>query len=213
VVDSSGKGQLQAMLGDGNGSFATAAAVPTGGAEPISNTLIADFNGDGIADIAFGVNAVPPQVAVLFGDGHGGFSAPRLIAVANDATSAAELLLLDANKDGKPDLAVNTARTASIFIHESFLLLNDGKANFSVSHLSSASFLSDTAGFVTAIADFNTDGNPDLIFGRGSIDFLMFGDGQGGILSTLPPLSLPAGNSNGCRGFLWRPAFRQCRFF
>src|SRR3954471_11317905 len=32
VVDSSGKGQLQAMLGDGNGSFATAAAVPTGGA-------------------------------------------------------------------------------------------------------------------------------------------------------------------------------------
>jgi hypothetical protein len=197
VVDSSGHRQLQAMLGDGKGGFAAPIAVSTGSAEPISNTVIADFNGDGIPDVAFGVNAVPPQAAIIFGDGHGGFSAPRLIAVANDTTFVDELLLLDANKDGKADLIVNTARVASIFIHESFLLLNDGKANFSVSHLSSSGFSGDAAGFVTAIADFNADGNPDLLFGRGSSAFIMFGDGQGGALSASPPLSFGVATPQG----------------
>lgn len=186
VVDtSSGKRQLQAMLGDGKGGFAAAVAVPSGSAEPIANTVIADFNGDGIPDIAFGVNADQAEVALVFGDGHGGFSAPRLIPVANDNTPPAELLLLDANKDGKPDLVVNTARVVAGFIHESFLLPNDGAANFSVSHLANAGFGSDTAGFVTAIADFNGDGFPDLLFGPGTPVFIMFGDGHGGTLFTL----------------------------
>ena len=189
VVDSSGKRQLQAMLGDGHGGFAAAVAVPTGSAEPISNTIIADFNGDGIPDIAFGSNGNPPQIAIIFGDGHGGFSAPRVIPVANDTTFAVELALLDANKDSKPDLVVNTARVASIFIHESFLLLNDGTANFSVSHLSSAGFAGDTAGFVTAVADFNNDGLVDLLFGPGTSSFIMFGDGHGGTLFSSPSLS------------------------
>jgi FG-GAP-like repeat len=185
------------MLGDGKGGFAAAVAVPTGSAEPISNTVIADFNGDGNLDVAFGVNAGSPQVAILLGDGHGGFSAPRVITVANDTTFTDELLLLDANKDGKPDLIVNAARVVAGFIHESFLLLNDGTANFSVSHLVNAGFGSDTAGFVTTVADFNGDGFPDLLFGPGTPALIMFGDGHGGILFTssplLPGIGLPQG--------------------
>lgn len=188
AVDSSGNGQLLAMLGDGKGGFAAPTAVATGGAAPITNTVIADFNGDGIPDIAFGVNAAPPQVAILFGDGHGGFSAPHLVPVANDTTNAAELLLLDANKDGKPDLIVNTARVVTGPTHESFLLINDGKANFSVSQLDSSGLNNDIAGFVTAIADFNADGNPDLLFVPGSPSLIMFGDGQGGTSSVSLPL-------------------------
>jgi hypothetical protein len=187
VVDSTGKGQLQAMLGDGNGGFAAAVAVSTGSAEPISNTVIADFNGDGHPDVAFGVNAVPPQVAIIFGDGHGGFSAPRLIAVANDTTFAVELVLLDVNKDLKPDLVVNTGKV-TFFTHESFLLLNDGTANFSVSHLSTFTGgpTDRPSGFVTAVADFNADGSPDLLFGPNSSSFIMFGDGHGGSLYASP---------------------------
>ena len=98
VVVGSGTSQLQVMLGDGKGGFAAAVAVPTGSAQPATNTVIADFNGDGIPDIAFGVLAGAPQVAIIFGDGHGGFSAPRLITAGNDTTSAVELLLLDATK-------------------------------------------------------------------------------------------------------------------
>ena len=188
VVVGSGTSQLQTMLGDGKGGFAAAVAVPTGSAQPATNTVIADFNGDGFPDIAFGINAAQPQIAIIFGDGHGGFSAPRVITVANDTTFTTELVLLDANKDSKPDLVVNTAKV-TFSLHGSFLLLNDGTANFSVSHLSSiGGILSETAGFVTAIADFNGDSFPDLLFGPGTPAFIMFGDGHGGTLFTLPGL-------------------------
>ena len=188
VTDSSGNTQLQVMLGDGKGGFAAPVAIPTGGVSPSSNTVIADFNGDGIPDIAFGSSFNSPQIAIIFGDGHGGFSAPRVIAVAGDTTAAVELVLLDYNKDSKNDLVVNTVHQISFFNHESFLLLNDGAANFSIAQLSSAGFTGDSAGFVTAVADFNADTSPDLLFGLGSSPFIMFGDGHGGTLYTAPEL-------------------------
>ena len=196
TVDSSAVGHLQIMLGDGHGGFAAPVTVPTGSASPNGNTVIADFNGDGFPDIAFGIAAAPPQVGIVLGDGHGNFSAPHVIPVANDTTFATGLLLLDANKDGKPDLVLNTGRVASGFLHESFLLLNDGAANFSVSHLSSTNFFTDTAGWVTAAADFNSDGFVDLLFAPNSPSFTIFGDGHGGTLSTLdaqPFLGPPQG--------------------
>lgn len=188
VVVNNGVGQLQVMLGDGLGGFASPVAIPTGGVFPTSNTVIADFNGDGLPDIAFGSNGNPPQIAIIFGNGHGAFSAPRVIAVAGDSTFPTELLLLDANKDSKNDLVVNTVQQISIFSHESFLLLNDGAANFSIAPLSRAGFNGDSSGLVTAVADFNSDANPDLLFGPGSLPFIMFGDGHGGTLYTAPEL-------------------------
>jgi hypothetical protein len=191
VVVNNFVGQLQVMLGDGKGGFAAPVAIPTGGVSPSSNTVIADFNGDGIPDIAFGSSFNSPQIAIIFGDGHGNFSAPRVIDVAGDATSASELVLLDYNKDSKNDLVVHTVHQISFFSHESFLLLNDGAANFSIAQLnSSAGPTGDSAGFVTAVADFNADGNPDLLFGSGSVPFIMFGDGHGGTLYTAPELFL-----------------------
>src|SRR5689334_11369292 len=137
VVVNNSTAQLQVMLGNGKGGFALPVTIPTGSVVPISNTVIADFNGDGLPDIAFGSNGNSPQIAIIFGDGHGNFSAPRVIAVAGDTTFPDELVLLDANKDSKNDLVVNTARIVSGFIQESFLLLNDGVANFSIAQLSS----------------------------------------------------------------------------
>ena len=183
VVNTSPNRQLQVMLGDGNGGFAAPAAVPTGSASPISNAVIADFNGDGFPDIAFGTNANQPQIAIIFGDGHGGFSAPRVITVANDTTFVTGLVLLDVNKDSRPDLAVNVVHVASFVTHGSFLLVNDGTANFSIAPLSGSSGnAGDTAEFVTAVADFNGDGFLDLLFAPGSSFFTMVGDGHGGIL-------------------------------
>lgn len=179
---------LQVMLGDGAGNFAAPVNIPIGGLTPLSNPVVADFNGDGHLDIAFGTGTA--QVAIIFGDGHGGFSASRLIPVANDGTGADELILLDANKDGKPDLVLNTAKVTGGILHEAFLLLNDGTANFSVSLLSRAGFTGDLAGFVTAVADFDNDGFADFLFALGSDNFIMFGDGHGGALSTTPVNSL-----------------------
>src|SRR4029077_17017049 len=186
VTDSFGP-HLQIMLGDGKGGFAGPATISTGNAGPITNAIVADFNGDGFSDIAFGSNPSSPQVSIIFGDGHGGFSAPRVIPVANDTTFAVELVLLDVNKDSKPDMVVNTGKV-TFFTHESFLLLNDGTANFSVSHLSTFTGgpTDRPSGFVTAVADFNAEGNPDLLFGPNSSSFIMFGDGHVGALYASP---------------------------
>jgi len=195
ATDSSAVSHLQVMLGDGKGNFAAPVGISTGSTGLLTDLAVADFNSDGFLDIAFALSASAPQIGIIFGDGHGGFSAPRVISVANDTTSAAELLLLDANNDSKPDLVLNTATVASGFAHESFLLLNDGTANFSVSHLSTGSS-GDTAGWVTVTADFNSDGFPDLLFGPGSSSFIMFGDGHGGTLFTSSPvltLAVPQG--------------------
>jgi hypothetical protein len=98
VFDFSGAGHIQLMLGNGNGTFASPVEVPTGSAGgPVFNPVIADFNGDGHPDIAVGVNAGSPQVAILFGDGHGGFPSARMIPVTIDTTLADGLILLDAN--------------------------------------------------------------------------------------------------------------------
>jgi VCBS repeat protein/Big-like domain-containing protein len=196
VTDSSAVGHIQVMLGNGAGGFASPAEIPTGGNSAIGNPVVADFNGDGRLDIAVGVNTGSPQVLILFGDGHGAFPTSRMVPVANDTTSADELLLLDANKDSKPDLILNTFRIVAGSVHESFLLLNDGTANFSISDLASTGFPVVNAGWVTTVADFDNDGFVDLLFGPNSTTMIMFSDGHGGTSSTLreqPFLGPPQG--------------------
>ena len=76
VVNSSssyGVGDLAILLGNGNGSFVDDAASPT---YPLAfipwATAVADFNGDGIPDIAV-ANGFPAVVSILFGNGDGSF--------------------------------------------------------------------------------------------------------------------------------------------
>jgi hypothetical protein len=187
TTDSSAGSHLQVMLGDGTGNFAVPKEILTGTTGSIADAVVADFNGDGHLDIAFGFGSSSPQVGILFGDGHGNFSAPHVVAAGDDTTFAIGLVLLDFNKDSKPDLVVNTGKV-TFFTNESFLLLNDGTANFSVSHLSTftGSPTDEASGHVTAVADFNGDGNPDLLFGPNSSSLILFGDGHGGSLFASP---------------------------
>ncbi len=186
-TDSSAGSHLHVMLGDGAGNFAAPKEILTGTTGSITDAVVADFNGDGHLDIAFSLASSSPQVGILFGDGHGNFSAPHVVAAGDDTTFAIGLVLLDFNKDLKPDLVVNTGKV-TFFTNESFLLLNDGTANFSVSHLSTftGSPTDETSGHVTAVADFNGDGNPDLLFGPNSSSLILFGDGHGGSLFASP---------------------------
>src|SRR5205807_6377929 len=136
------------MVGDRHCGFAAPGAVSAGKRNPLFHPGYWEFHRQCFPGLLIGLQPRPPQIAIIFGDGHGGFSAPRVIPIANDGTLVTGLVLLDANKDLKPDLVVNTA-SVTLHINESFLLLNDGTANFSVSHLSSiGGVLGGTAAFV-----------------------------------------------------------------
>ena len=91
------------------------------GANPDS-VAVADFNGDGIPDLAvanFGTypNFTDGSVSVLLGNGDGTFQAPASYAVGSNPDW---VLVGDFNGDGYPDLAVNNFGSNSVSI-----LLND----------------------------------------------------------------------------------------
>src|SRR5579864_3165777 len=118
--------KLQILFGDGKGGFAAPVVIPQSGIPTIGSSVVGDFNGDGFADIAFAYSNPIPTVAVLFGDGKGGFSlsAPHLIAIDPSLHNAlVGLVVVDANNDGLPDLVINMSLVPSSSL-QAFLAIN-----------------------------------------------------------------------------------------
>ena len=137
----------------------------------------ADLNGDGKLDLAvanFGSNAV----AILLGDGSGGFGGPTSIAVG---TGPLGLAVGDLNRDGRPDIAVANADSDDLSI-----LLGDGQGGFQAAGAPIA--LTNAPWYVT-IGDVNRDRRPDVVVAHvgfsgtnvPSTDVsVLLGDGAGG---------------------------------
>lgn len=151
------------FLGDGTGNFSAAPSVSLGGLQTRFDPVIADFNGDGIPDIAF------DGVFLLFGDGHGGFSAPQFTQLVMDATYS-EAFAADVNHDGKPDLVLN-AFFGNAGFFAVVVAINDGAGNFKATV--------DSGFAMSTFGDFDGDGNLDFLLDDGSV---IFGDDAGGVL-------------------------------
>ena len=107
---------------------------------------VADFNGDGIPDIAVGENY--DELVVHLGQGDGTFLQQMNTSIGN--ASIEKIVCGDFNSDGITDLAIaNTTSTG--------VVLGDGHGNFSFGGGLSANLSS------IAIGDVNNDGIPDLI--------------------------------------------------
>lgn len=134
----------------------------------------ADFNGDGIADLAQvtlpgGDEKGPSTLTVLLGQYGGGYVAtPVRVAVGNDPRS---ITAGDFNGDGKPDLLVADAGGSVIE------LLGDGSGN-----LVSAGKVAQVGSAVSmTVGDFNHDGIPDLAISdvRSNAVMVFMGAGNG----------------------------------
>ena len=128
--------------------------------------VIADFNGDGIADIAIAGKGI------YYGTGSNfGFTAPSKSVATSSAT---KMIAVDLNLDGHPDLAWISGNTV-------FALVSNGPGGSFLAPV----MLSGSAPFSDLVwADFDGDQNPDLaaVSPTGHLVSVWLGDGKGGFL-------------------------------
>jgi hypothetical protein len=135
---------LYLSLGNGDGSFQSAVAIPNSPNSFGSGLLVGDFNHDRKLDIALS------GAWVMLGNGDGTFQNPIL-----STSSATPRAVVDMNGDGEPDL-VATTNSGAVAV-----LLGNGTGSFMDLQnvaLASASYPSQAA----VAADFNGDGKLDL---------------------------------------------------
>ena len=103
-------GTVTVLFGKGDGTFTTGPTLQSGS---IPYTVaVADFNGDGKADLVTG-NAGNNDASIFLGNGDGTFAAPLSPPIGNNPIGAG---VGDFNGDGLPDLAAgnNTAFTVTV---------------------------------------------------------------------------------------------------
>ncbi|MEO8990977.1 MAG: FG-GAP-like repeat-containing protein [Acidobacteriaceae bacterium] len=181
------------FLNNGDGTLGTAKLVDT----PISGfaLAVADLNGDGKLDFVEtntdnDLNGTPGSLLVYLGNGDGTFAPP--VAYPLPQIAPGPVAIADMNNDGKPDIVVAsrdqafTTATLSIF---------PGKGDGTFGNPINTA-LPDTAFSSLAVADFDGDGNQDVVVGEccGEAFTLIFlGNGDGTIKSQT---QLPLGSSS-----------------
>jgi hypothetical protein len=149
------------LLGNGDGSFQAAAKYSVGIGP--SSVAVADFLGNGIADLAV-ANPGTDNVSVLLGNGDGSFQHAVNYTVGTLPLSVA---VGDFNGDGVPDLV-----TANPFNNTLSVLLGNGDGSFQAAQ----NFGAGSGPASIAVGDFNGDGLPDLAvadFDSGQVSVLL----------------------------------------
>jgi hypothetical protein len=168
-------GTVTLRFGDGSGGFPTTASL-TGFANPMS-IVSADFNGDGLPDLAVGnsfsfdANPVGKTISILLNDGSGGFTT----ASPSPATEgrAQWMATADFNGDGKVDLVV----VDSIALPNGLrVYLGDGTGHFAAPSVVSTDVHTPIAVITT---DVNGDGHADLATVTGDSLQIFRGAGDG----------------------------------
>jgi len=133
---------------------------------------VGDLNGDGLEDCYIGgAKGHPGQVYLHQPDGRFVKKAEPAFAPFADFEDGA-VALIDADKDGHPDLFLGPAGNASQPYTREMqfrLFKNDGKGNFTLDANAFPTVTNGCNTSVAVVADFNGDGFPDLFVGGRSI--------------------------------------------
>jgi hypothetical protein len=149
IASSDGNNSLvDVFLGNGDGSFQNGVDY---GNTYVSNVTTADFNGDGILDLAAN------GIVVLLGKGDGTFGSETSYATG---LGPFHLLVADFNGDGKPDLITTNSYCSPTCTQSVSVLLGNGDGTFQ-NHVDLDAGSSDS--YTIAAGDFNRDGRLDFV--------------------------------------------------
>ncbi len=187
-------GSVSVLLGNGDGTFQAHVDYGTG----VSPTLsTADFNGDGIPDLAIGSQTHPDligfaEVAIVLGNGDGTFPG----SAYPSHTSLTTLATADVNRDGKRDLVAGYFAPPDQSIS---VLLGGGDGTFQPP--ADYPGTDGTQSLVTA--DFNRDGKQDIAVASNNEVAVFPGRGDGtfpdhnDISNCTAPTNVITGDFNG----------------
>jgi uncharacterized protein (DUF2141 family) len=215
-VVATGPNGIYITYGQGNGTFASAAAPEV--TEVIGYPTVADFNGDGIPDIAATGDTA---IKLSLGKGDGTFAAPTALSNNNDAidfsageqATYAHILHGDFNGDGKLDLlAIGSPAT---YQYDSYILFGNGDGTFKAPLLvpnSSVSFPMYAQLTDSAVFDINKDGRSDILSsstttnssGPGTQIFFALSNGDGSFKNV--STTVPSDLQNGTYSYITFPA-------
>jgi uncharacterized protein (TIGR03437 family) len=156
------------LFGNGDGTFRPGPALPGG------RPGIGDFNGDGKPDLVI----ASVGLSIVLSNGDETFQAPVPVETCSQRAAVA-----DVNGDKKADLVCGTT-----------VLLGNGDGTFHAG----VAFDAGQGDIVVLAADFNHDGNPDLLLQRQSGELAVaLGNGDGTFGADLPATTLPGPTFNG----------------
>jgi hypothetical protein len=194
VVADHDRYSVSVYLGDRHGGFTPAPGSPfwpKRGDHPHTHGLrVCDVNNDGKLDILTANNA-DHDIAVMLGDGGGGFASAPSRAVFTCGPGPYPFAGVDVNGDGNIDLLVPNSTPG---VQTMTLLLGDGKGGFAASPTSPVKTPGDDVYFVAA-GDINGDGFPDAVCSNNHNDHatLLLNDGRGNF-APAPTSPLSMGN-------------------
>ncbi|MBI3823924.1 MAG: VCBS repeat-containing protein [Planctomycetes bacterium] len=178
TVHSSASAFVNVLLGTGNGNFITAPGSPFAVGFDARDLTSADFNGDGLSDLAVPIYSGAPGrgVRIFLATGGGQFAeaAGSPFGLPHYVESIATA---DFNNDGKADLVVNS-REGDHFTDTVSVLLGDGAGGFG----GPLNLNVGSAPYSLAVADCNRDGKQDVIVVNSFSNAIhvYLGDGAGG---------------------------------
>ena len=158
--------------------------------EDVNSVFFADFNGDGLPDLAVAYDGAdgPGGMAILLSKGQGTFQNPVIYASGTPATNFA---VIDLNHDGILDIAmVSLDRKVTVLLGK-----GDGTFGSPVQYATGTNPMNGGSGEGIALADVNGDGHPDMVVG-GAIGILL-GNGDGTFRAGTPLPAVASGN------FIW----------
>ncbi|HET6247242.1 MAG TPA: VCBS repeat-containing protein [Tepidisphaeraceae bacterium] len=166
---------VSVLLGNGDGTFQAPittgyGTAPSAGATPSAYLVAADFNGDGMTDLAV-TDPADHQVSILLGTGTGSFTLGTPITSTDPAFAPLHIATADFNGDGFADLVYSDAAAAQVSV-----ALGNNDGTFATSTITPVDGV--VQGLVTD--DLNTDGQTDIavsltndaVSGSGEIELL-----------------------------------------